>query len=525
MACNVVVVAALAWITAVVIELEHAELRARSENEFQENLRYATWRMDSWLAVFLAREAGRPHTEYRSPSPLLAFKSDYLALHFEIDSDNRISSPQFPVEPPRLDGEAIRARVETAESVAKNRLAGVTEALVTDSAATSAIQALKTQNEYEARVSCTIPPGGNAGAQVEVGRLTPLWLEGLESTDLPSLVFARRVRAGGHDLLQGFVGDWPQLRQRLLFEVRDLFPDAQLRPVSAESAAGYPQGHYLANIPAALVVPLPVGAAAPWVTPGRAALAMAWLAAALAAVAVGLTLQKSIELGERRRRFVSAVTHELRTPLTTFRMYSEMLADGVVKEERQRREYLMTLKEESERLSAMVENVLAHARLEERPAPRRVEPMTLDALLQRVTPPLARCAEASGMSLEVRSESSGDARLEVNPEAILQVLGNLVDNAGKYARNPSAPRVRLEAAVRNGWLTLRVCDHGPGVSVEDVKAIFAPFERGGRDSTDAVPGVGLGLALARGLARDMGGDLTLETSPEVGASFRLDLPT
>ncbi len=86
---------------------------------------------------------------------------------------------------------------------------------------------------------------------------------------------------------------------------------------------------------------------------------------------------------------------ELRTPLTTFQMYSEMLADGLVTTEDQRRQYLLTLKDESQRLSAMVANVLTHARLEERGGSRRFESMNLNVLLTRLKPPLERRVEST----------------------------------------------------------------------------------------------------------------------------------
>jgi signal transduction histidine kinase len=241
-------------------------------------------------------------------------------------------------------------------------------------------------------------------------------------------------------------------------------------------------------------------------------------------VAVGATLRKSIDLGERRRRFVSAVTHELRTPLTTFQMYTEMLADGVVRTEEQRLVYLRTLKEESRRLSAMVANVLAHAQLEERRGPRHLESLTLESLIERVRPPLERAAASSGMTLDIGTAGSSAEALTVDPDAIGQILANLVDNAAKYARGGEPATISLLASARDGSLVLTVRDHGPGVPGEQARAIFAPFERGGRDSADPIPGVGLGLALSRGLARDMGGDLTLDAASGCGASFRLVLP-
>jgi signal transduction histidine kinase len=243
-----------------------------------------------------------------------------------------------------------------------------------------------------------------------------------------------------------------------------------------------------------------------------------------AALTIGITLHKSIELGDRRKRFVSSVTHEMRTPLTTFRMYSEMLAKGLVRDETQRREYLQTLCEESERLSAMVENVLAHARLEER-VPRKGERLTLGELLSRVTPPLARQVEASGMTLQLDSRKEDPRPIEADVEIIGQILRNLVDNATKYAGNGRPATIHLQSYLENGSLNLKVRDHGPGIPKERSRAIFKPFDRGGREPSDPVPGIGLGLALARGLARDRGGDLRLETPPGGGACFHLVLPT
>ena len=78
--------------------------------------------------------------------------------------------------------------------------------------------------------------------------------------------------------------------------------------------------------------------------------------------------------------------------------------------------------------------------------------------------------------------------------------------------------------VEDGALALCVRDHGPGVSPEHAKAIFNPFDRGARGRGDSTPGVGLGLALARGLARDLGGDLVLDPSSPDGACFKLTLP-
>ena len=124
----------------------------------------------------------------------------------------------------------------------------------------------------------------------------------------------------------------------------------------------------------------------------------------------------------------------------------------------------------------------------------------------------------------VKLNGAGDTPLSVDAESIGQILGNLVDNAAKYANDTTSPTIHLGATTGNGSLVVTVRDHGPGIPREQARTIFDPFERGGRDPADPVPGVGLGLALARGLARDMGGELTLESPSDGGARFRLELP-
>ena len=99
-----------------------------------------------------------------------------------------------------------------------------------------------------------------------------------------------------------------------------------------------------------------------------------------------------------------------------------------------------------------------------------------------------------------------------------------MDNAGKYGRNGDESSVGLHVQMQNGSLIMKVRDHGPGISKKQAKSIFGPFDRGDRNAADPNPGIGLGLSIARGLARDMQGDVTLENPPGGGACFRLEVP-
>jgi len=105
----------------------------------------------------------------------------------------------------------------------------------------------------------------------------------------------------------------------------------------------------------------------------------------------------------------------------------------------------------------------------------------------------------------------GDAVVvRADPAAVEQILFNLVDNACKYAGASGDRRIHLEAARRGGRALLRVRDHGPGVNADVAGRMFRPFSRSAAEAAGSAPGVGLGLALSRRLARDMGGELRLE---------------
>lgn len=358
------------------------------------------------------------------------------------------------------------------------------------------------------------------------GELSPVWRTG-PSDRGPALLFVRSVHVAGEDIVQGVWVDWPRLREHLLESVRDLLPEASLHPVypGTTPASTGGAGHLLASVPAVLV-PGPIRVEpGPVVTPARLALGGTWLAALAAIAAVGGLLRASMELAERRGRFVSAVTHELRTPLTTFRLYSEMLADNLVRDESARAEYLGTLKREARRLSGIVENVLEYARLGERRRPGVPGALAVSEVVSRVAGVLRERAERGGMELVVREGASPRARVLADEATIERILLNLVDNACKYAGGAKDRRLLLDVREHGAMVAFTLRDFGPGVPMRDRTRIFDAFHRSVRDANGPCDGLGLGLALARGLARELGGDLTYAT-PDVGggAEFTLTLP-
>ena len=363
------------------------------------------------------------------------------------------------------------------------------------------------------------------GSGIEQGDMAPAWRV-VNGVGEPQLLLLRSVRVGESRFEQGCWLDWPALKAWLVSSVQDLLPGATLQPVMDPYAQADPEalGRRLAGISAELEPgAVPVLAAPGW-TPMRTTLVLTWGAVVLSFGAIGAALLAARELAERRGQFVSAVTHELRTPLTTFCLYSQMLADGMVTEESARRDYLGTLKRESERLTKIVENVLDYARVgRARGGPKR-EAVGVGDLVERITPSLEARAAQSGVTLEApRGIDPGLSAIlvEVDAVSVERILVNLVDNACKYA--PGQPvRLGVRAAGRN--VELSIADSGPGIPGEQRGRLFQPFERGRSLAHATTPGLGLGLALSRALARRMGGELELSESSALGSVFVLRVP-
>jgi signal transduction histidine kinase len=361
---------------------------------------------------------------------------------------------------------------------------------------------------------------------VWVGMLRPRWVG-------DALVLARPVKAGGMTYVQGCWLDWPAIRTRLLGSVKDLLPAADLVP--QRDGDNPAEGRTLAALPLRLVPgPLPAAPLPPEVVPLRLTLALAGAGVLLAVAAVGLLLLGAQTLSQRRAAFVSSVTHELRTPLTTFRLYTEMLAEEMAPDPAQQRQYHRVLQQEADRLSHLVENVLAYARLERGRYGVR-ERVALEELLGRLVPRLSEHAARSGMELVREPASSqeeplggattrADAEILADTAAVERILFNLVDNAGRYAKGAADRRVHLEVTVAGREVCLAVADHGPGIDRGQLRQLFKPFRKSAREAARTAPGVGLGLMLSRRLARAMGGRLRLASTSHTGTRFELSLP-
>ncbi len=222
----------------------------------------------------------------------------------------------------------------------------------------------------------------------------------------------------------------------------------------------------------------------------------------------------------RRVGFVTRVSHELRTPLTNIRMYAELLEDAIgdAGEDDDQTRRARVIVAESQRLGRLIENVLAFARHQRgvlKVTPARVD---VDEAVREAVATFEPALGARGIEVKLAVGDPPPAR--ASADAVDQIVANLLSNVERYAASGGEVVVSTRAA--DGRVIVSVADRGPGVPARDRDAIFEPFHRAG-DSLTAANGTGIGLAIARELARAAGGDLVLAEA-EHGACFELTLP-
>ena len=248
-----------------------------------------------------------------------------------------------------------------------------------------------------------------------------------------------------------------------------------------------------------------------------------WIVGGIAAIPCLLLLVLLIREMTRGRReaatklsLLASVSHEFRTPLTSLRLYAEMLEASPDLPATDRNRYLRIISEETARLSRLVDNVLDYGRLAENRRVYALREIDLPRLLRDIMAKQEAHAAAAGMTLTLSGDdertASGDA------DAVRQVVNNLIDNAVKYAA--SGQVALLTVGVDAGSPYIEVADRGPGIAKENVRRLFNRFWRADASLASGVTGAGLGLGIARGLMRGMGGDLVYRANPDGGSIFR-----
>jgi signal transduction histidine kinase len=240
---------------------------------------------------------------------------------------------------------------------------------------------------------------------------------------------------------------------------------------------------------------------------------------ALVCVAI-VQLRRQQELVRLRDDFVSGVSHELRTPLAQIRLFSDLLESGRMTGAEQRARSVRIIAEESRRLSWLVENILHFSRAQRGAGRVQPNPVQTAPLIREIVDSFAPLARTREAGFAVEADDGVVAR--VDPDALRQVLLNLLDNAVKYG--PPGQTVRVRAELRGLALRISVDDRGPGVPWEERARVWEPYRRLPRDAEGATGGSGIGLAVVKDLVELHGGRAGVGEAPGGGARFWVEFP-
>jgi signal transduction histidine kinase len=239
-------------------------------------------------------------------------------------------------------------------------------------------------------------------------------------------------------------------------------------------------------------------------------------------------LNRQLSLARQKTDFVSNVSHELKTPLTSIRMFSELLSEGRLADPEKSKTYLSIITAETARLTRLINNVLDFSHLDRGEKKYHLGEVDLAALARHTLESYQPQLQANGFLVESFLPAN-PVIVQADRDALAQVLLNLLSNAEKYSSDKKEISMRLEihdasSPGGSGSVHLLVLDRGVGVPKGCEEKIFQQFYRANDSLANGVQGSGLGLTLARHIARAHGGDVTFEPRSGGGTCFRLCLP-
>jgi signal transduction histidine kinase len=232
-----------------------------------------------------------------------------------------------------------------------------------------------------------------------------------------------------------------------------------------------------------------------------------------------VTVTRLKEIDEMKDNFVSMASHELRAPLVAIKGNLEFFNDKNKNLDAESAGYLGKIDWSIDRLNSLVNDILEVSRLEGNRVPFEIETFEPEPIIAKLVAESE--AQAAGKKLELAYSPENIAPVKADKERFEEILVNLISNALKYTEKG---KVEIQTETKNKKLLITVADTGIGISAEDLAKLFEKFYRAKNDQTKKIAGTGLGLWIAREMARKMEGDITVESIKGVGSHFTLHLP-
>jgi signal transduction histidine kinase len=333
--------------------------------------------------------------------------------------------------------------------------------------------------------------------------------------DQPALVAVRQVATPAAVLTQGFVVLSESLESLL---AGSLFPSI-IRPgypgAETESAVTIHGDAWTIAVDPSQAAATAAGEAKRLRSRFRRTFWAGSMTALLAGCAVILLVWQTDRMARERARFAAAAAHELRTPLAGLQLYGEMLAEEE-EDPSKIRLYARRVADEAERLGRVVTNVLKFSRLQRGGLDVKPVEGNLAAAVRESSERLRPALEARGAELELSIEEELPS-VRFDPDALHQILQNLLDNAEKFSREASDRKIRVVVSAHDGRPTVSVIDRGAGMAASSGRGVLRRLSR--RSGDGAPAGLGIGLTLVRELARAHDADLLHEEVSGGGSSF------
>lgn len=233
------------------------------------------------------------------------------------------------------------------------------------------------------------------------------------------------------------------------------------------------------------------------------------------------SVTRARKLEKMRTEFAASVTHELRTPLTAIQGFAETLLDGALDDPEAARHFVGIIKQESESLARLIQDLLDLSHIESGKWKMYREPIQVAHLVRETAGRMGPKAQEKGIALRLQvpaylPEITGD------PGRLAQVLLNLMSNALKYT--PQGGTITVSVWEEGPWVRVSVMDTGVGIPKADLPRVFERFYRVDKARSRATGGTGLGLSIAKHIVEAHGGNITVESDVGQGATFIFSLP-
>jgi signal transduction histidine kinase len=230
-------------------------------------------------------------------------------------------------------------------------------------------------------------------------------------------------------------------------------------------------------------------------------------------------MARELAAAQLQSDFVAAVSHEFRTPLTSLRQFNMLLAEGEAHGNEQRREFWAAQSRATDPLQRLVESLLDFGRMEAGARPYQFEKIELGAIVESVVSDFQKEPGAAGFAIQC---AVTHALVNADAEALSRALWNLLDNAVKYSGESRAIAVTMHSSA--DFISISVCDRGPGIPRLEQELIFGKFARGAYAREHHIRGTGIGLTMVRHIVEAHGGKITLVSAPGKGSTFTILLP-